>query len=86
MYKKLFLLCFFFLAPVGIIEQHKNDRTTLIINYVYDMIWKKNLHLVDNLFEANEENSIEKKNYWGKGDLVSQQRCCSYSEKTFQNF
>ena len=36
------------------------------------MIGKKNLHLLDSLFEANKEKSLAKKNYWEEGDLLSQ--------------
>ena len=45
-----------------------------------------NLHLIDSLFEANERNSIAKKNCWEEGDILSQKRYCSYSKKNFHNF
>tara|TARA_Y100001968_G_C19362319_1_gene720490 strand:+ start:160 stop:351 length:192 start_codon:yes stop_codon:yes gene_type:complete len=44
-----------------------------------------NYHLMDKLFEANEENSIEIKKCWEVGDLLSQKRYCSSSEKYFHN-
>ena len=86
MYKKTIFTLLLFLTPIGFIEQSKHKSSSQIISDEYVSIGNINHHLIDRLFEANEENSIAKKNYWGKGDLVSQQRCCSYSEKTFHNF
>ena len=50
------------------------------------MIDKNNLDQINNLFEANEEKSIEIKNCWEEGDLLSQKRYCSSNEKYFHNF
>ena len=61
MCKKTIFTLLLFLARIGIIEQNKKDRSPLIINYEYDMIKKSNLHLVESLFEANEEKRIVKK-------------------------
>ena len=72
-------MCFFFVA-IGIIEQHKKDRSPRIINYEYNMIKKNNLHQIDNLLEANEEK-ITIKNCWEE-DLLSQKRYC-LSSKNF---
>ena len=77
MYKKTILNLLIFLVPIGIIEQHKKDRSPRIINYEYIMIENNNLHRIDNLFESNEEKNITIKNCWEE-DLLSQKRYCSY--------
>ena len=65
-----------FLAPIGNIEQNKKDKSPQIINIEYDMIGKKNIHLIDSLFKAYEEKSftrksIEKKEiYYLKKDII----------------
>ena len=82
MYKKTILTLLLFLAPIGIIEQHKKNRSPRIINYEYNMIEKNNLHQIDNLFEANEEKNISIKNYWEE-DLYSQKRYCSSNKNFF---
>ena len=38
MYKKTIFTLLLFLAPIGIIEQHKKDGSPRIINYEYNMI------------------------------------------------
>ena len=76
MYKKIIFTLLIFLGPIGIIEQNKKDRSPQIINFEYDMICKKNYHLIDSLFEANEENNItnksvkKKDNYYFKKDIT----------------
>ena len=79
MYKKTIFTLLLFLAPIGIIEQHKKDRSPQIFNYEYNIKEKNNLHLIDNLFEANEEQNITIKNCWEE-DLLSQKRYCSFSK------
>ena len=74
MYKKIIFTLIIFLAPIGIIEQNKKDRSPQIINYEYDMI-EKNHDLIDRLFKANEGNNItdkrvDKKIYYLKNDIV----------------
>ena len=61
MYKKNIFTLFLFLTPIGIIEQQKKDRSPQIINYEYDIIEQKSLHLIDRLFEDDEGNNITKK-------------------------
>ena len=86
MYKKTIFASFLFLAPIAFIEQTKNDSSSQIISNEYVRIGNINHHLIDRLFEADEENSIEIKNCWEEGDLLSQKRYCSSSEKYFHNF
>jgi len=86
MYKKNYIYFASVVAPIGIIEQYKKDRAPQIINYEYDILEKNNLHLIDSLFEANEENRITIKNFWEEGDLLSQKRYWSSSKKIFITF
>ena len=79
MYKKTIFTLLLFLAPIGIIEQYKKDKSPQIFNYEYNMKEKNNLHQIDNLFEANEEKNITLRNYWEE-DLLSQKRYCSFSK------
>ena len=51
MYKKTIFTLLLFLAPIGIIEQHKKDSSPRIINYEYNMIKKNHLHQIDDLFK-----------------------------------
>jgi hypothetical protein len=81
MYKKIIFTLLLFLAPIGIIEQHKKDSSPQIINYEYDMIEKNNLDQIDNLFEANEEKSINIKNSWEERDLLTQKKYCLSDKK-----
>jgi len=82
MYKKTILTLLLFLAPIGIIEQHKKNRSPRIINYEYNMIEKNNLHQIVNLFETNEEKNIKLRNC-GEEYLLSRKRYCSFSKKNF---
>jgi len=82
MHKKKIFNLLIFLMPIGIIEQHKEDRFPRIINYEYNMIENNNLHQIDNLFEANEEKNITIKNCWEE-DLLSQKKYCSSSKNFF---
>ena len=82
MYKKTIITLLLFLAPIGIIEQLKKNRSPRNINYEFNMIENNNLHQIDNLFEANEEKNITIKNCWEE-DLLSQKRYCSSSKKFF---
>ena len=86
MYKKNYIYFASVMTPIGIIEQYKKERSLQIINYEYDIIEKNNLHLIDSLFEANEENRITIKKFWEEGNLLSQKRYCSSSKKNFHNF
>ena len=79
MYKKTIFTLLLFLAPIGIIEQHKKDSSPRIINYEYNMIKKNHLHQIDDLFKANEKNNITVKNCLEE-DLLSQKQYCSYSK------
>ena len=82
MCKKTIFNLLIFLVPIGIIEQHKKDRSPRIINYEYNMIKKNHLHQIDDLFKANEEKKITIKNCLEE-DLLSQKRYCSSSKKFF---
>ena len=86
MYKKIIFTLLLFLAPIGFIEQSKHNSSSQIISDEYFRIGSINHHLVDRLFETNEENSIEIKNCWEEGDLLSQKRYCSNNKKYFHNF
>ena len=84
MYKKTILTLLLFLAPIALIEQAKHDNSSQINSNKYVRINNDNYHLIDSLFEANE-NSIEIKNCWEEGDLLSQKRYCSSNETYFHN-
>ena len=86
MYKKIIFTLLLFLVPIGFIEQSNHNSSSQIISNDYVRIGNINHHLIDRLFEANEENSIELKNCWEEGDLLSQKRYCSSNEKYFHNF
>jgi len=86
MYKKTIFTLILFLVPISLIEQTKQNSSSEIISKEYEMIEKNNLHLIDTLFEANDANSIEIKNCWEEGDLLSQKRYCTSNEKVFHNF
>ena len=86
MYQKTIFTLLLFLAPIAFIEQTINSNSSQINSNKYFEISNDNYHLIDRLFEANEENSIEIKNCWEEGDLLSQKRYCSSSEKYFHNF
>ena len=86
MYKKTIFTLILFLVPISLIEQTKQNSPSEIISKEYEMIEKNNLHLIDTLFEANDANSIEIKNCWEEGDLLSQKRYCSSDDKYFNNF
>ena len=79
MYKKTIFTLLLFLAPIGIIEEHKKDGSPRIINYEYNMIKNNHLHQIDYLFKANEEKNITIKNCLEE-DLLSQKRYCSSSK------
>tara|TARA_B100002052_G_scaffold60583_1_gene53641 strand:- start:791 stop:1039 length:249 start_codon:yes stop_codon:yes gene_type:complete len=79
MYKKTIFTLLLFLAPIGIIEQHKKDSSPRIINYEYNMIKKNYLHQIDDLFKANEKKNITIKNCLEE-DLLSQKQYCSSSK------
>ena len=85
MIKKTVFTLLLFLAPIAFIEQLKKDNSSYIIKNKSDTIEIKNLHLTDNLFK-DDKNRIEIKNCWEEGDLLSQKRYCSSSEKYFHNF
>ena len=82
MYKKTIFTLLLFLAPIGIIEQYKNDSSPRIIYNEYNMIKKNHLHQIDDLFKANEEKKITIKNCLEE-DLLSQKRYCSSSKNFF---
>ena len=86
MYQKTIFTLLLFLAPIAFIEQNKNSNSSQINSNKYFEISNDNYHLIDRLFEANEENSIEIKNCWEEGDLLSQKRYCTSNEKYFHNF
>ena len=85
MYKKIIFTLLVFLAPIAFIEQTKNDGSSEIKSKKYVKISNMNHHLNERLFEANVENSIEIKNCWEEGDLLSQKRYCLSNEKYFDN-
>lgn len=86
MYKKTLFTLLLFLSPIALVEQPKKNSSSQIISNKYNTIEKNNLHLIDSLFEIDEFNSIEIKNCWEEGDLLSQKRYCSSNEKFFDNF
>ena len=86
MYKKTIFTLLLFLAPIGFIEQSKHKSSSQIISDEYVSIGNINHHLIDRLFEANEEKSNEILNCWEEGDLLSQKRYCSFSENLSDNF
>ena len=86
MYKKNILTLLLFIAPIAFIEQTKHKSSSQIISNKYVRLGNINHHLIDRLFEANEENSIEIKNCWEEGDLLSQKRYCSSNDEYFNNF
>ena len=86
MYKKIIFTLLLFLVPIGFIEQSKHNSSSQIISDEYVRIGSINHHLIDRLFEANENNSIEITSCWKEGDLLSQKRYCSSNDKHFNNF
>ena len=86
MYKKTIFTLLLFLAPIALIELNKDNNLFQINSNKYVRIGNDNYQIIDTLFEANEENSIEIKNCWEEGDLLSQKRYCSSNEKYFHNF
>ena len=82
--KTVFTLLLFF-APIALIEQTKDDNFSQINSNKYVKVGNDNYQLIDSLFEAKEENSIEIKNCWEEGDLLSQKRYCSSNESYFIN-
>jgi len=85
MYKKTLFTLLLFLAPIAFFEQIKHDNSFQINSNKYVKIANNNYQLIDSLFEGNEENSIEIKNCWEEGDLLSQKRYCLSNEKYFHN-
>ena len=85
MNKKNIFTLFLFFAPIASIEQLKKDNSSHIIKNKSDIVKANNIRLKDRLFE-DDENRIEIKNCWEKGDLLSQKRYCSSNEKFFHNF
>jgi len=81
MYKKTIFTLLLFLAPIGIIEQHKKDNSSRITYYEYNIIKKNHLHQIDDLFKANEKKNITIKNCLEE-DLLSQKKYC-LSRKNF---
>ena len=85
MYKKTIFTLLLFLTPIAFIEQIKYDSSSQVNSNKYVNIGNDNYRLINNLFEGNEENSIEIKSCWEEGDLLSQKRYCSSNEKYFHN-
>ena len=83
MYKKNIFTLLLFLAPIAFIEKTKDNNFSQINSNKYVKIGSYNYQPIDSLFKANEENSIEIKNCWEEGDLLSQKRYCSSNEKYF---
>ena len=86
MYKKTIFTLLLFLAPISFIAQSKHNSSSQIISNDYVRIGNINHHLINRLFEANEENSIKILNCWEEGNLLSQKRSCSSDDKYFNNF
>jgi len=85
MYKKTLFTLLLFLVPVAFIEQNNQDSSSEIINNEYIRIGNNN-HPIDKFFETNEENSIEIKDCWEEGDLLSQKRYCLSNGEYFHSF
>ena len=86
MYKKTIFTLLLFLAPMAFIEHTKHDSSSQIKSTEHVTIANDIHSIVYRLFEADEQNSIEIKNCWEEGDLLSQKRYCSSNEKYFHNF
>ena len=85
MYKKTFFTLLLFLAPITLFKQTYHVNSSQIISNKLVKIDNDNYHLIDKLFEANEEKKIEIKNYWEEDYLISQRLYCSYNEKYFHS-
>ena len=85
MYKKTIFTLLLFLAPIAFIKTTKNGSSFQIHSNEYVRIGNNN-YLNDMIFESNGVKSIEIKNCWEKGDLLSQKRYCSSNDKYFNNF
>ena len=86
MHKKTIFTLLLFLAPIAFFDQPKQNSSSLIINNKNDIVERNNLQLINSLFKANEENSIEIKDCWEKGDLLSQKKYCSSNVKYFDTY
>jgi len=86
MYKKTLFTLLIFLAPIAFFERNKQDSSSQIISNEYVEIGINNHHINNKFFEVNEENSVEIKNCWKKGELLSQKRYYSSNQKYFHNF
>ena len=82
--KPTFTLLIFF-APIAIIEKTKDNNFSQINSNKYVKVDNDNYQLIDSLFEANKENSIEIKKCWEEGELLSQKQYCSSNETYFRN-
>ena len=85
MNKKIIFTLLLFLAPIAFIEQTKDDNLSQINSNKNVKFSNSNYQLIESLFAANEEKSIEIKNCWEEEDLISQKRYCLSNKKYFHN-
>ena len=71
------------MAPIAFIEQTKYDGSSQVNSNKYVKIGNDNYHLIDTLFEGNEENSIEIKSCWEEGDLLSRNDIAHLTKNIF---
>ena len=86
MYKKTIFTILIFIVPIGLIENHINEKYPIEKTKKLDILNQNNRVFVDDLFAANEQKSIEIKNCWEEGDLASQKRYCSSPITNLKDF
>ena len=87
MTKNIILTTFIFFIPIAFLEHKTPQSLSLLRN--------KNIHNVNEIkknysqpatsFSSSKQNIIEIKSCWEKGDLASQKRYCSSSQKTLED-
>ena len=70
---------------MAFLAKTKNNSSSQIISNEYVRIGNNN-HPIDKFFETNEEDSIEIKDCWEEGDLLSQKRYCLSNGEYFHSF
>ena len=71
------------LPQVTIIDQYKSSQLTI---KQFNMIKKNNLYLVELLYDVNQENSIDIRDFREEGDLVSQNDIANLKKNFFITF
>ena len=57
MYKKIIITFLVFFSPLAWLEQQKTDKSSQKNTEIFDILKNNNPHIVDNFFDANEENN-----------------------------